>query len=64
LPGFFYPAIFLSFSITSSDYAVTIPKGLRVRHWPRVKSGNSTGVLFWAMDFSLKAITALMVAPS
>lgn len=44
--------------------AVTMPRGLRVFHLPRVKSGHSTDVLFAAMDFSLKATTALMVAPS
>ena len=46
------------------DQAVTMPRGLRVFHLPRVKSGHSTDVLFDAMDFSLKATTALMVAPS
>jgi len=46
------------------DQAVTIPKGWRVFHLPRVKSGHSTEVLLEAMDFSLKATTALMVAPS
>lgn len=46
------------------DQAETIPRGLRVFHLPRVKSGHSIDVLFAAMDFSLKATTALMVAPS
>ena len=43
---------------------VDFPSGLRVFHLPRVKSGHSTGALFAAMDFSLRATTALIAAPS
>jgi hypothetical protein len=38
--------------------------GFRVFHFPRVKSGNSTGLLRLATDFSVSAVITLEVTES
>jgi hypothetical protein len=38
--------------------------GLRVFHFPRVKSGHSTGALFLAMDISDNGVITLIVTES